>query len=361
MKIALIGGRDNQQFPTLSYGGIEACVENLAWGLYRNKRDFVCITPKRERVEEYPFEIIESNVPPMPGPESNVWPFAFSLPEIIRSVKPDVIWSQSFWSAEVLDGLGIPIICTFHDFVPDHETRNRWYRYRKNTWYRFISRFQFNQWVDTTVDWERERSFCLYTGLSDDEYDFCGEGERGDYYLWVAGLSWGWHIKGLDVFIELARRNPDRIFIAYGTGNAVIEAELQKIEKEIKGFQFMGRLNRGREHREVFKRARMFLMPTQMPDPFPRTNLESMSKGTPVLGSMNGSLPEVIENGVSGYTANSIDEMEMLLDYNFDYEKCFEYSKKFHIDIEVSELIRISEEIISSGHIRTFYPSTCER
>ena len=170
MRIALIGSRDFQQFPTISYGGIEACVENLAWGLHNTHQDFVCIIPKRTVINDYPFNIIESDVPPLSGPEKNVWPFAQSLPAIIKDVKPDVIWSQNFWSAETLKSLGIPIICTFHDFVPGFKKKNDWFAFRENTWYRFVSKFQYDQWVDPTSEWQQTASFYLHTGLSEEEY-----------------------------------------------------------------------------------------------------------------------------------------------------------------------------------------------
>jgi hypothetical protein len=35
--------------------------------------------------------------------------------EILNSERPDMIWSQSGWSADGLKSLGIPIICTIHD------------------------------------------------------------------------------------------------------------------------------------------------------------------------------------------------------------------------------------------------------
>lgn len=346
MRIAVIGGRDYQQFPIISYGGIETCVENMAWGLHKAQKDFVCIVPKREVVRDYPFEVIESQAPPLPGPESNVWPFANSLPDIIKAVKPDVIWSQGFWSAETLKGLGIPIICTFQDFVPDMERKNRWFTYRENTWYRFISQFQFKQWTDGVPGPLRDRSFYLHTGLADDEYEFGPPHDREGYYLWVAGLNWGWHIKGLDLFIELAKRNPDKEFIAYGTGHREIEASLLKLNHQLNNFEFRGALKRGEAHRTAFAKARLFLMPTQMPEPLGRTVIESMSKGTPVLGSTHGALPELIQNGISGYTAETIDAYERYLNADYDYAACFEYADRFHIRFEIDTLIERSNEIL---------------
>lgn len=358
MRIALIGGRDVQQFPTISYGGVETCVENLAQGLYQGNHDFVCIVPKRSVLRRYPFEIVESDIPPMSGPEDNVWPFAHSLPAIIKRIKPDVIWSQSFWSAQILQDLGIPIICTFHEFIPSPEKKDKWFRFRKNTWYRFISQFHFNHWVDSNQDWQKERSFFLHTGLADNEYTFGPVDERKDYFLWVAGLNWGKEIKGLDIFIELARRNPDKRFVAYGIGNDEIEKELYRLSAQISGFEFRGELKRGKTHAAAFSKARAFIMPTRMQEPFGRTIIESMSKGTPVLGSNKGSLPELIQNGWSGYAATSFEELESHLDDSFDYKRCFDYSKRFHIDKEVEMLIRLSQKLSSKyATLNTNFPT----
>jgi glycosyltransferase involved in cell wall biosynthesis len=347
MRIALIGSRDIQQFPTISYGGIETCVENLAWGLHANNQDFACIVPRREHREAYPFEIIESDVPPMPGPEEAVWPFANSLPGIVKQVRPDIIWSQSFWSAEALQGLDIPVICTFHDFVPDQIAKNRWFRFRDNAWYRFISRFQFGQWTDPAVGWQQKRSFCLHTGLSNEEFEFGDPRERQNYFLWVGGFSWGWHNKGLNVFVTLAVRNPDKDFVVYGTGDTGIEDELKKLSHRLPNFSFEGSLTRGVQHREAFKKAKLFLMPTRIPEPLGRTNLESMSKGTPVLGTANGALPELIENGTSGFITDDMEQMEALLEMPLNYQRCFEYSKRFHVDFEVGALLKKSEHILT--------------
>jgi glycosyltransferase involved in cell wall biosynthesis/SAM-dependent methyltransferase len=356
MRIALIGSRDAQQFPTISYGGIETCVENLAWGLHKSGKDFVCIVPRRETKRPYPFEIVESDVPPIDGPEYNVWPFAYSLKSIVRQLAPDVIWSQSFWSAETLQDLNIPIICTFHDYIPSSRgIKERWFSHRKNTWYRFISRFQYNQWVDPKSHWQLKRSFYQYTGLANEEYCFGPKDRRQDHFLWVAGLNWGKKIKGLDIFIELAKRNPDKRFVAYGKGYGKIMEELYRLNEDIDGFEFRGELNRGQEHRNAFAEARAFIMPTQMPEPFGRTIIESMSKGTPVLGSSHGALPELIENGLSGFTTGSMETLEGCLDYQFDNRQCFEYSKRFHINEEIAALIDASEKILAKYHKQKTY------
>jgi glycosyltransferase involved in cell wall biosynthesis len=200
--------------------------------------------------------------------------------------------------------------------------------------------------VDYSEAWHQERCTQIYSGLSQDEYDFCDESERGDYYLWVAGLGWGLYAKGLNIFLELATRNHDKQFLAYGTGNPALEEELIRINRNVHNFEYRGMLHRGVEHRNAFKRARAFIMPTQTPEPFARTNLEALSKGTPVIGSMKGSLPELIINDVAGYVTDDINVMNEKLDCTFDNRKVYEYSKYFHVDNEIKELTELSKSIL---------------
>ena len=138
--------------------------------------------------------------------------------------------------------------------------------------------------------------------------------------------------------------------MAYGTGNKAIENKLIELSQSIQSFEFRGELRRGIAHREAFSKARLFLMPTQISEPFGRTILESISKGTPVIGSSKGALPELIINGVNGYSVNTIDEFEAFLEHEFNYEACFRSAKRFHINFEVEALVSRSMEIIRKGY-----------
>jgi glycosyltransferase involved in cell wall biosynthesis len=330
MKISLIGNDYTQQFPTISYGGIESCVENLAWGMFEKGLDFFCVAPRREIIQEYPFSVIE--VPAKPTSLSGSTPERFIryVKTVIMDQSPDVIWCQSHWSASELMQSGIPIICTFHDSCSKQEG---WVKKAPHITYRFISKFQYDNWVKE--DWEKECACQVYTGLADEEYDFCVEKE--DYFLWVAGLNWGWEAKGLPIFITLARANPDKTFVAYGTGDDSIANMALHYARQIPNFEFMGPLPRGEKHKEVFKRARAYILPSRIMDTFPRTVLESLSKGTPVIASAKGALPEMIAD--SGLVSNEIKALNDALDMEFDYEACFEHSKSFHVYNEVDALI----------------------
>ena len=341
MKIALIGNEYYQQFPLISYGGIESSVENTAWGLHRyGGVDFFCIVPRRTRplVTSYPFEIIETAFSPACRSGARAEVFIAEAISILRELKPDIVWSQSSWSVRPLIASGIPFIATFQDSCGKQDG---WLVNHSCAHYRFISQFQFRNWV--REDWERKCSWQVYTGLVDEEYD---PGDHHDgYFLWVAGLDWGIHRKGLDMFVALARRNPDKRFVAYGTGNPLLGAALKGLGLLLGNFEFRGTLLRGPAHAEAFKNARAFIMPTQIPEALGRTVLESLSKGTPVIGSANGALPEILPSEV-GVATNDFHLMNESLSMPFDSAICTEYAGTFHVRHEVGQLLAISAKIL---------------
>jgi glycosyltransferase involved in cell wall biosynthesis len=54
--------------------------------------------------------------------------------------------------------------------------------------------------------------------------------------------------------------------------------------------------------------ARALLFPIDWPEPFGLAMIEAMACGTPVLAFRQGSVPEVIEDGVTGYVVDSVEE-----------------------------------------------------
>ncbi|MGE8475752.1 MAG: glycosyltransferase, partial [Paraburkholderia hospita] len=55
------------------------------------------------------------------------------------------------------------------------------------------------------------------------------------------------------------------------------------------------------EKREFLGNAHALVFPIDWPEPFGLVMIEAMACGTPVIAFKRGSVPEVIENGVSGF------------------------------------------------------------
>jgi glycosyltransferase involved in cell wall biosynthesis len=50
------------------------------------------------------------------------------------------------------------------------------------------------------------------------------------------------------------------------------------------------------------------LFPIDWPEPFGLAMIEAMACGTPVIAFRNGSVPEVIDDGVTGFIVDSVEE-----------------------------------------------------
>ncbi len=361
LKVLVVGNCCLQHFPIIDYGGIESCVEHLCTGLhshYKDEIEFTVIVPKilekKELKDTYEFKIIDTNY--VGSSYSNVHPiyFAQEVKNILQNSpsKPDVIWAQGDWSVKVLGDLNIPIITTINDSGPWVDGK---YFYRPNVYYRFVSEFLYNfvlQDADKNelVEQVKSQSFWLHTGLDDYEYEL--EPNKDNYILWVAGLNWGFDGKGLNDFIELAKKMPEEKFVAYGTGNKDIEAQLIDKVKNLPNFEFRGKLNRDHTHREVFKKAKFFAMFSKIPEAFGRTGLEAISKGTPVLGSMWGSVPEQVNHPDVGFCSDNLDEIvKAIRTKTFDYKKCYEFSKeKYHVKNEINGLLEFTKNILNKTY-----------
>ena len=62
------------------------------------------------------------------------------------------------------------------------------------------------------------------------------------------------------------------------------------------------------EKADFLGNARALLFPIDWPEPFGLVMIEAMACGTPVIAFRHGSVPEMIEPGVSGFIVESVDE-----------------------------------------------------
>lgn len=143
--------------------------------------------------------------------------------------------------------------------------------------------------------------------------------EKEDYFLYLNR----WHeIKGYRQAIELAKQtgiklvlsgeHPDNELFEHQKNCALEAVELSKGWPNI-SVKF---LPQDPEHhlakREMYRKAKALLYPVQFQEPWGLSQTEGLSCGTPVVGTNYGSVPEVIQHGVTGFvcenTINSFAE-----------------------------------------------------
>jgi glycosyltransferase involved in cell wall biosynthesis len=78
---------------------------------------------------------------------------------------------------------------------------------------------------------------------------------------------------------------------------------------------------------EFLGNAAALLFPIAWPEPFGLVMIEAMACGTPVIGFPNGSVPEIIRDGVCGFLVNNVDEAVQAVQRldEIDRHKCRQY------------------------------------
>ena len=73
------------------------------------------------------------------------------------------------------------------------------------------------------------------------------------------------------------------------------------------GVRYIGEV--GEEKRDLFAGARALLMPIRWPEPFGLVMTEAMACGTPVIAFPEGSAPELVIDGETGFVVDDEDAM----------------------------------------------------
>jgi glycosyltransferase involved in cell wall biosynthesis len=143
--------------------------------------------------------------------------------------------------------------------------------------------------------------------------------EKGSYLAFLGRIS--------------PEKRPDRaIKIARAAGIPLkIAAKVDKVDEDYfrseilpliggEGVEFIGEINE-REKTKFLSEAGALLFPVDWPEPFGLVMIEAMACGTPVLAFRCGSIPEVIEDGVTGKVVDGEQEAVAALPAILSYDR----------------------------------------
>ena len=148
----------------------------------------------------------------------------------------------------------------------------------------------------------------VYNGVDLDEIPFNDRPE--DFFMIVGRMTPG---KGIAEAIRIAKKSKVKLLIVGHVTTHLPWSEeyfLKEIKPHIDGDR-VRYIERMAYHDivQTMGKAKGFLFPLQWDEPFGMVVIEAMAAGTPVLAYGRGSMPELIQNGETGYLVENEEEM----------------------------------------------------
>jgi glycosyltransferase involved in cell wall biosynthesis len=297
MRIALVSSCA-VAVPPRAYGGTELVVAELAKGLTRLGHDVTTYaTGDSEPAGRLRYKFERPVWPPYES--SELRHAAHAWKEITESGEFDIVHTHQAPSLALAS-----IARQIHTVYTLHHCRDQrlldLYCDFPDVAYVGISQRQ----VDLVPEMRVEE--VILHGLDPDLYDV-GSGVGG----YVAFLGRFAREKGPHFAIDAARlagvplrmgggvHPPDRVFF---------DNEIRPRLAQAEGVEWLGELSH-LPKRSLLGEARALLFPIDWEEPFGLVMIESMLVGTPVIAFPCGSVPEVVEEGVTGYVVRNVAEM----------------------------------------------------
>jgi len=149
----------------------------------------------------------------------------------------------------------------------------------------------------------------VFNAVDVDNLEVCDPREKEPYLLCLARIC---EDKGQHVALEVARRAGMRLVLAgkveaTPAGADYFEGEIAPF---IDGHSVVHITNVvGAQKARLLARAAALLAPLQWDEPFGLAMVEAMASGTPAIATRRGAAPELIEEGVTGFLGDSVDDM----------------------------------------------------
>jgi glycosyltransferase involved in cell wall biosynthesis len=291
--------------PAPGYGGIEEVVRLLSAGLAERGHDVTLFAAPGSESPANVVTVLERSHP------DEIEVAQFEVDHVARTFgriddaaargEPfDVIHDHTGHAALAMaDRVSAPLVHTLHG--PFNDDATRFYAtHGAKACIVAISRAQLD-----SAPREMGGGCVVHNPIDCAEWPF--QEEKEDFLLWIGRMS---PDKGPHRAIAAAREAGARLVLAgpVQTGQEAFFAEEVEPALGDDGIEYVGEADAERK-RDLYLRARALLMPIRWPEPFGLVMVEAAACGTPVIAFPEGSAPEVVLDGETGFVVD--DEQAM--------------------------------------------------
>jgi glycosyltransferase involved in cell wall biosynthesis len=297
MRIALTADPE-LPVPPLLYGGIERIVDMLARELTARGHEITLFAHPESRSA--------GKLIPWPGAASrskvDTLKNAGTLARHVAAGRFDLLhsFSRIAYLTPILP-LGLPKVMTYQRAISPRTVAMGHHLSRGTLKFTAISEWMMHE-VRHTGSWTM-----VPNGVPLSSFTFQPNVSPDAPFVFLGRIE---EIKGPHLAIELARRCRRRLVIA---GN-IPEEKRTWVETQVmphvdgQQVKYIGPVD-DLQKNELLGSAAAFLMPILWDEPFGIVMAEALACGTPVLGLRRGAVPEVVDDGVTGFVRDDLDEL----------------------------------------------------
>jgi len=160
--------------------------------------------------------------------------------------------------------------------------------------------------------------------------------------------------KGILPAIEIARRAGAKLKVAAKVDPAdqdYFDSQVAPVLAHSPHVEFIGEIDDSRKS-EFLGGAAALLFPISWPEPFGLVMIESMACGTPVIAFNAGSVPEILEDGLTGFVVKDVDQAAAAvgrLDRLFRPSIRSRFEERFSVAAMARDYVKIYEKLAGSG------------
>ena len=284
-------------------------------------------------------------------PDSLVW-YTIMLDQVMRAAHTfDVIhFHTAVLQLALMRGCTTPCVTTAHGRLDLPDLKALFRRFPEHPMVS-ISNSQ-----RTPLPWLNWRA-TVYHGLPLDLY--APHPEPQDYFAFLGRIS---PEKRADRAIEIAKACGTPLRIAAkvdAVDQAYFESTIQPLLSDPL-VSFIGEID-DQAKNDFLGNARALLMPVDWPEPFGLVMIEAMACGTPVIAYGNGSVPEIIDDGVNGFAVGNQQQAIAAARGigRIDRRRCRQiFEQRFDARVMASRYLEVYQELADSSSAARTAPIT---
>lgn len=285
--------------PPAGYGGTEWVVQQLCDGLTARGHEVVLYASGDSHTNAELRSIFPMQIPEVLGQGSyDARHVSFAFADIERDAFDLIHDHSGFLGVAFGRYLPTPMVHTVHCAF-DKNAYPFYEQFPNEASYIAISKYQQSM-APPGMNW----AGLAYNAIAVEQWPF--RPKKDDYLLAFGRIC---EAKGFHLSIEAAKRTGHKLIMAGVLQEPYREYFETRIAPHIDGEQIVYESEVGdARKRELFAHAKAFLFPITWPEPFGLVMIEAMATGTPVVALRQGSVPEVVDHGRTGFVCDTFDE-----------------------------------------------------